>query len=70
MAASEATAEIFWTAFRALPKKDQAAVMSRFLKDRQLREDIIDIATIERRRGEPSRSLSSYLADRRIKRRS
>jgi hypothetical protein len=69
MSASEATAEVFWTAFRALPKKDQTAVVSRFLRDRQLREDIIDIATIEQRRREPGRSLDSYLADRRTKRR-
>jgi hypothetical protein len=70
MSASEATAEVFWTAFRSLPKKGQEAVMSRFLKDKQLREDIIDIATIEQRRREPGRSLGSYLADRRNKRRS
>jgi len=70
MSASEATAEVFWTAFRALPKKDQTAVVIRFLKDRQLREDIIDIAVIEQRRREPGRSLDGYLADRRKKRRS
>ena len=35
--------------------------MSRFLKDRQLREDIIDIATIEQRRREPGLSLGVIL---------
>jgi hypothetical protein len=30
MNAPEATAEIFWTAFRALPKKERVAVVENF----------------------------------------
>jgi hypothetical protein len=66
---TEATAEVFWTAFRALNKKEKEAVMEKLLKRKEFREDLIDTAIIERRRKEPSRSLDDYLAERRKKRR-
>ncbi len=63
MRRSEATAEVFWTAFRVLPRKEQQAVLRRLLGDKKLRRDLVDLATIEsRRRGEPKRSLREYLA--------
>ena len=62
MTTKEATAEVFWTAFRALPKKEREAVFERLLKDEEFREDLIDLAILEQRQNEPSRSLDEYLA--------
>jgi hypothetical protein len=47
MTATQATAEVFWTAFRALPKKEKHAVLEKLLRQREFREDLIDIALIE-----------------------
>ena len=63
-----ATAEVFWTAFRALSRSEKLAIVGRLLRDRHFREDLIDAATIEQRRREPAQSLVSYLK-RRAKRR-
>jgi len=67
MTAVEATSEVFWIAFRALPKKEREAVVEKILKDKEFMEDLIDIVIIEQRRKEPSRSLDEYLAERRRK---
>lgn len=66
MTATEATAEIFWIAFRALPKKEKDAVIEKFLEEQEFLEDLIDLAIIEQRKTEPSRSLDEYLAERGI----
>ncbi len=68
MTETEAIAEVFWTAFRALPKKEREAVVERLLRDKEFMEDLIDIAIIEQRQKEPSRPLDEYLANRRKKR--
>ncbi|MCL4536388.1 MAG: hypothetical protein M1610_02185, partial [Nitrospirae bacterium] len=57
----------FWTAFRALPKKQREAVIEKLLKDKEFMEDLIDIVIIEQRRKEPSRSLDEYIAERKRK---
>jgi hypothetical protein len=67
MTTIEATAEVFWTAFQALSKKERAAVVARFLKEKHFREDFIDIAILEERQREPSRSLDEYLTARKKK---
>jgi len=67
MTTSEATSEVFWTAFRALPKKQRGAVIEKLLKDREFVEDLVDTVIIEQRRKEPSRSLDEYLAERKRK---
>lgn len=64
MTTSQATAEIFETAFRALPKKARSAVIERLLLDDEFMEDLFDIVTIEQRRRQPSRSLEEYLASK------
>jgi hypothetical protein len=64
MTAAAATAEIFWTAFRALPRNERQAIVGRLLGDRQFREDLIDAATVAQRRKEPARPLGEYLARR------
>lgn len=63
MTVTEATAEVFWTAFRALSKKEREAVVERLLRDKEFIEDLIDIVILEQRQDEPSRSLDEYLAD-------
>ena len=68
MNATEATAEVFWTAFRALSKKEREAVVERLLRDEEFMEDLIDSVILEQRQKESSRSLDEYLAERREKR--
>ncbi|HHT9119078.1 MAG TPA: hypothetical protein ACFYD3_00845 [Candidatus Hypogeohydataceae bacterium YC41] len=68
MTAKEAIAEVFWTAFRALPKREREAIVEKLLEDREFMEDLIDIAIMEQRKKEPSRPLEEYLAERRKKR--
>ncbi len=63
----EATSEVFWTAFRALPKTQRHAVVERLLKDKEFMEDLIDIIILEQRQGEPTRPLDAYLAQGREK---
>lgn len=63
MIPEEAKAEVFWLAFKGLPKKDQHRIVEKLLQDRGFVEDLLDIAIIEQRRSEPSRSLEEYLAD-------
>ncbi len=67
MTGVEATSEVFWTAFRALPKKAREAVVERMLGDKEFMEDLLDMVIIEQRRKEPSRDLDEYLAERRKK---
>jgi len=64
MATKAVTAEAFWMAFQALSMPEQRAVIERLLQDGDFREDLMDIALIEKRRDEPSRPLREYLAER------
>ena len=68
MIATEATAEVFWTAFHALSRKEREAVVERLLRDEEFMEDLIDLVILEQRQDEPSRSLDEYLAERSKKR--
>ena len=61
MTQTEATAEVFWTALKALPLKEQQAVLRRVLRDNKLRHDLMDLALIESRRAEPTRPLREYV---------
>jgi len=63
MTESEATAEIFWTAFKVLPKAEQQAILRRLIKDQTLRRDLMDLSVIEERSTEPVRSLQEYLEE-------
>ena len=56
-----AKAEVFLIALQSLSKAEREAVISRLLEDPALREDILDMALIEKRRGEPSRPFREYL---------
>ena len=63
MTGTEATAEVFWTAFKVLSHAEQQAVLRRLLKDDRLRHDLIDLAIIEERRSEPARPLREFLEE-------
>jgi hypothetical protein len=64
MSVSQAKAEVFWLAFRGLPKKEKQSIIERLLKDKEFMEDLIDIAILRQRRNEPSRLLEEYLVER------
>jgi hypothetical protein len=57
-------AEIFLLALQALSKAERKTVVNRLLEDPELREDLIDIAIVEERKGEPHRPFREYLAER------
>jgi hypothetical protein len=63
----QATAEIFYTAFKALSKREQQNVLARIARDRKLRrilEDVSDRLVIEEERDKPSRPLRDYIDKR------
>jgi len=63
----QATAEIFYTAFKALSKREQQNVLARIARDRKLRrilEDVSDRLVIEEERDKPSRPLRDYIDER------
>jgi hypothetical protein len=67
MKTSQATGEVFLTAFKALTSKDKQAFLERVMSDQKLREDLIDAALIEKAkktRGTPV-SAREYFARRR-----
>ncbi len=63
----EATAEVFMTAFNALPAKEKHSFIEKLLRDKNFKEDLIDFVTIEQRRHEPSIPLEEYLSKRKRK---
>ncbi len=64
MGKAEAVAEVFLTALRSLPKSGRDRILMGLVKDRSLRRDLMDLAVIEERRGEPSRPFRDYLKER------
>ena len=52
------------TAFRTLPKRERQAVLAGIAADRQLREDLFDLAVVEQRQRQPSRPFRSYLKEK------
>jgi len=61
MRAQGATAEVFLTAFKTLTKKEQDLFLSEVMKDRKLREDLIDSAIAESRAKDKGRSFKDFL---------
>lgn len=61
MAPYQATAEIFMTAFKALPTKERSTFLTKLLKDNPLREDILDIAIAMKRSREKTKSFRSFI---------
>jgi hypothetical protein len=64
MQIAEARADVFWLAFKSLPKKERQLFFEKLLVDKKFREDMIDIIIIEQRINEPSRPIEEYLANR------
>jgi hypothetical protein len=64
MTKTEATAEIFWTAFNVLPVEEKRAILQRIIRDENLRRDLMDLALMEERRHEPERPLRDYLKEK------
>jgi len=64
ISSAEATAQVFWTAFRAMSKKEREAIVEKFLTEKEFMEDVIDMVILKQREKEPSRPLEEYLADR------
>lgn len=64
MKAVESRAEVYLMALQSFSKAERAAVIARLLEDAKLRDDILDLALIQQRQGEPSRPFREYLAER------
>lgn len=67
MKTNQATAEVFFTAFNALENGVKEAFFEKVLKNRHLREDLIDIALMEEAKKEKGKAVSAkdYFAKRR-----
>jgi hypothetical protein len=55
MKAQGIIAEVFLTAFKAMPKKEQNIFLSKIIKDARLSEDLIDITIAESRSKDEAR---------------
>jgi hypothetical protein len=66
MSATEATAEIFVTAFKALKPKQREAVLQKLVADAEVAEDLADTLALESRRRQPRTPLRDVLKDLRI----
>ena len=67
MKANQATAEVFFTAFKALDSGVREAFFEKILKNRRIREDLVDAALIDdakKIKGKPV-SAKDYFARRR-----
>ena len=58
-----ATAEVFLTAFKTLPRNEQDIFLSEILKDKRLREDLMDIALAESRAEDKGRPFKDFLKE-------
>jgi hypothetical protein len=67
MSATEATAEIFVTAFKALKRREREAVLQKLVADAELSEDLADTLALEARRHQPRVPLRDALKDLRIR---
>lgn len=58
-----ATAEVFLTAFKTLPKLEQDIFFAKLMKEKSLREDLIDIAISESRAKDKGRPFRDFLKE-------
>lgn len=59
MKTDQATAEVFFTAFKALKPSQREAFIEKVVEDPRLREDLIDIALIEDAKKVKGRAVSA-----------
>jgi uncharacterized protein YbaA (DUF1428 family) len=64
MTQPQATAEIFWTAYKGMKPTERDAFLGKLMTDKRLAEDLRYAAVIEKRKDEPTVSLDGYLASR------
>jgi len=57
--ASQATAEVFFTAFKSLKNKEKEAFLEKIISDPELREDLVDLALIEKAKKVKGKSVSA-----------
>jgi hypothetical protein len=67
MSASDATAEVFVTAFRALKPREREAVWQKLVSDKRLAEDLADTLALEARRRQPTTSFRDVLKDHKVR---
>ena len=67
MSATEATAEIFVTAFKSLKPRQREAVLERMLEDEDISSDIADTLALEARRHQPRQPFRQVLKELGIK---
>jgi hypothetical protein len=67
MSATEATAEIFVTAFKALKRKEREAVLQKLVEDVGLADHLADTLALEARGRQSGTPLRDVLKDLRIR---
>ena len=65
MKAVESRAGVYLMAIQSRFRAEREAVIARLLEGPQLREDMLDLAVIQQRRGEPFRPFRKYLTNER-----
>ena len=60
MTQPQATAEVFWTAFKAMKPAERDAFIGKLMKDKNLAEDLRYAAVIQKRKNEPTVSLDAH----------
>ena len=61
MSPQQATAEVFMTALKAMPHDEQNSFLNVLLKDKNFREDIIDLIIAKERKPEKKQPFRSFL---------
>jgi hypothetical protein len=64
MTQQQATAEIFWAAYKGMKPAEREAFIGKLMRDKDLAEDLRYAAVIQKRKNEPTVSLDDYLAKR------
>ena len=67
MSRTELMADSFLTLLKTLSREQRNAVVARIASDKELAEDILDLATFAEREKEPSRPLREYMAEKQRK---
>ena len=62
--AQKATADVFLTALKALPKPERDAVVVRIARDKAFAQDILDLALMADRRKESSRPFREHHSEK------
>ena len=73
MTALQATAEIFFTAFKTLSKREQEIILTQIVRDRNLHrmlKNLSDRLAIEQEQDTPSKPLRVYIEERERRERS